>query len=96
MQDTNIDVNYVAHLARLELTEDQCERFSGQLNKVIDFIKQLEELDTDSIDPMAHASPIYDVMRDDVSRPGFGSEIALLNSPMTSNNQFKVTRVVES
>ena len=96
MQHNNIDVNYVADLARLELTEDQCECFSGQLNKVIDFIKQLEELDTDSIDPMAHASPIYDVMRDDVSRPGFGSEIALLNSPMTSNNQFKVTRVVES
>ncbi|HIG82704.1 MAG TPA: Asp-tRNA(Asn)/Glu-tRNA(Gln) amidotransferase subunit GatC [Verrucomicrobia bacterium] len=96
MQDKSIDVNYVADLARLELTEDECERFSEQLNKVIDFIKQLEKLETDSIEPMAHASPVYDVMRDDVSRPGFGTDTALLNAPMTSNNQFKVTRVVES
>jgi len=96
MQDKSIDVNYVADLARLELTEDECERFSEQLNKVIDFIKQLERLETDSIEPMAHASPVYDVMRDDVNRPGFGTDTALLNAPMTSYNQFKVTRVVES
>ena len=96
MQDKSIDVNYVADLARLELTQDECDRFSEQLNKVIDFVKQLESLETDSIEPMAHASPVYDVMRDDVNRPGFGTDTALLNAPMTSNNQFKVTRVVES
>jgi|TARA_B110000438_G_scaffold278717_1_gene302526 aspartyl-tRNA(Asn)/glutamyl-tRNA(Gln) amidotransferase subunit C len=96
MQDKSIDVNYVADLARLELTQDESERFSEQLNKVIDFVKQLESLETDSIEPMAHASPVYDVMRDDVNRPGFGTDTALLNAPMTSNNQFKVTRVVES
>jgi aspartyl-tRNA(Asn)/glutamyl-tRNA(Gln) amidotransferase subunit C len=96
MQHKSIDVNYVADLARLELTEEECARFSEQLNKVIDFINQLERLETDSIEPMAHASPVYDVMRDDVNRPGFGTDTALLNAPMTSNNQFKVTRVVES
>jgi|TARA_B110000196_G_C21137538_1_gene661949 aspartyl-tRNA(Asn)/glutamyl-tRNA(Gln) amidotransferase subunit C len=96
MQDKSIDVNYVADLARLELTQDESERFSEQLNKVIDFVKQLESLETDSIEPMAHASPVYDVMRDDVNRPGFGTDTALLNAPMTSNNQFKVTRVVQS
>ncbi|MEE2808935.1 MAG: Asp-tRNA(Asn)/Glu-tRNA(Gln) amidotransferase subunit GatC [Verrucomicrobiota bacterium] len=96
MQDKNIDVNYVADLARLELTPDECERFSEQLSKVIDFVKQLEALDTDSIEPMAHAAPVYDVMRNDANRPGFGSNTALLNAPMSSNNQFKVTRVIES
>ena len=96
MQDKSIDVNYVADLARLELTPDECERFSEQLNKVIDFVKQLEKLETDSIEPMAHASPVFDIMRDDVYRPGFGSENALLNAPMANKNQFKVTRVVES
>ena len=96
MQDKSIDVDYVADLARLELTKDECDRFSEQLNEVINFVKQLEKLETDSIEPMAHASPVYDVMRDDVSRPGFGTDTALLNAPMTSNNQFKVTRVVES
>ncbi|MEC7357711.1 MAG: Asp-tRNA(Asn)/Glu-tRNA(Gln) amidotransferase subunit GatC [Verrucomicrobiota bacterium] len=96
MQDKSIDVNYVADLARLELTKDECARFSEQLNEVINFVKQLEELETDSIEPMAHTSPVYDVMRDDVQRPGFGTDTALLNAPMTSNNQFKVTRVVES
>ena len=65
MQDKNIDVNYVADLARLELTEDESERFSKQLSKIIDFVKQLESLDTDSIEPMAHATPVYDVMRSD-------------------------------
>ncbi len=96
MQDKSIDVDYVADLARLELTKDECDRFSEQLNEVINFVKQLEKLETDSIEPMAHASPVYDVMRDDVQRPGFGTDTALLNAPMTSNNQFKVTRVVES
>ncbi len=96
MQDKSIDVNYVADLARLELTKDECDRFSEQLNEVINFVKQLEKLETDSIEPMAHTSPVYDVMRDDVQRPGFGTDTALRNAPMTSNNQFKVTRVVES
>ena len=96
MQDKSIDVNNVADLARLELTPDECERFSEQLNKVIDFVKQLEKLETDSIEPMAHASPVFDIMRDDVNRPGFGSENAILNAPMANKNQFKVTRVVES
>ena len=96
MQDKSIDVNYVADLARLELTKDECDRFSEQLNEVINFVKQLEKLETDSIEPMAHTAPVYDVMRDDVQRPGFGTDTALLNAPMTSNNQFKVTRVVES
>lgn len=96
MQDKNIDVNYVADLARLELTEDESERFSKQLSKIIDFVKQLESLDTESIEPMAHAAPVYDVMRSDDSRPGFGTNAALLNAPLSSNNQFKVTRVIES
>jgi aspartyl-tRNA(Asn)/glutamyl-tRNA(Gln) amidotransferase subunit C len=96
MQDKNIDVNYVADLARLELTADESERFSKQLSEVINFVRQLDALDTDSIEPMAHAAPVYDVMRNDDPRPGFGSTVALLNAPLSSNNQFKVTRVIES
>ena len=49
MQDKSIDVNYVADLARLELTKDECDRFSEQLNEVINFVKQLEKLETGSL-----------------------------------------------
>ena len=96
MAEQEIDVNYVADLARLELTADEAQRFSGQLGNILDYVRKLEGLDVDSIEPMAHAAPVFDVLREDESRPGAGTEVALRNAPDRSSDQFRVTRVVES
>ena len=95
MAEQSIDVNYVAHLARLELTEDETARFSKQLGDILGYVQQLESLDVEGIEPMAHAAPVYDVMREDDARPGEGTETALSNAPDRSSDHFRVTRVIE-
>lgn len=95
MPEQKIDVNYVANLARLELTADEVERFSAQLSDILGYVEKLEGLDVEGIEPMAHAAPVFDIMRDDVARPGIGMEAALSNAPERAGEQFKVTRVVE-
>ena len=96
MSEQEIDVNYVADLARLELTEEEVSSFSAQLGDILDYVRKLESLDLEGIEPMAHAAPVFDVMREDVSRPGAGTDSALANAPDKCNDQFRVTRVVES
>jgi len=96
MDEEKINVNYVADLARLELTENEIQRFTKQLDDIIGYVRQLEQLNVDEIEPMAHAVPVYDVMRDDESQPGAGTKTALQNAPEASSDQFRVTRVVES
>lgn len=96
MDEEKINVNYVAELARLELTEDEVQRFTGQLDDIIGYVRQLEELDVSGIEAMAHAAPVYDVMREDASRTGDGTEAAISNAPDSTSDQFRVPRVVES
>lgn len=96
MDEEKINVNYVADLARLELTGDEVQRFTRQLDDILGYVRQLEQLNVENIDPMAHAVPVYDVMREDQSRPGEGTTSALANAPDSSSDQFRVPRVVES
>ena len=95
MSDSSIDVKYVANLARLDLNEEEIQDFTNQLNDIISFVKQLERVDTTNIEPTSHASVVVDVIREDKLRKGMGSDVALKNAPDKSNQQFKVTRVVE-
>ncbi len=89
------DVGYVAKLCRLELTEEETERYQGQLDKILDYIQILETLDLEGIEPTAHASPVYDVMREDEPRECLSREDALKNAPQEALDQFAVTKVVE-
>lgn len=95
MASPEIDVSYVAHLARLQLTPEETERFASQLGDILGYVTKLEALDVDDVEPMAHAAPVFDVMREDVARPGEGPDTALANAPEKSSGQFKVPRVVE-
>ena len=95
MSDSSIDVKYVANLARLDLNEEEIQDFTNQLNDIISFVKQLERVDTTNIEPTSHASAVVDVIREDKLRKGMGSDVVLKNAPDQSNQQFKVTRVVE-
>lgn len=96
MAAPEIDVSYVANLAHLELSEEEASRFTSQLSDILGYVAKLESLNVDGIEPMAHASPVYDVMREDAARPGEGTEAALSNAPAKAGDQFKVTRVIES
>ena len=95
MSDNSIDVKYVANLARLDLNEEEIQDFTNQLNDIISFVRQLESVDTTNIEPTSHASSLVAVIREDKLSKGMGSDTALKNAPDQSNQQFKVTRVVE-
>ena len=75
-------VLHVAKLARLELTEDEMERFSGELSKVLDYIEKISELgDLEDIEPTSHVVAVENVLRADEPRPSLPVEVALENAP---------------
>ena len=75
------DVEHVAQLARLGLSDDEVTQLEGQLNHILEQFAVLAELDTDAIEPTARVIELENVMRDDVVRPGFSVEEALANAP---------------
>ena len=95
MSAPDLDVNYIADLARLKLTEEETRRFQAQLGQVLEYVEQLKKLDVDGVEPMAHATPVFIVFREDRDRSGFGPEKALKNAPQDGNDLFIVTKVVE-
>lgn len=91
-----IDVRYVAHLARLHLTDEEVSRFTDQLGQVLEYVRQLDALDVEGVEPTAHAVPVYNVMRPDEERPGLDRETALANAPKVRDHQFVVPRIIDS
>ncbi|HEX4665612.1 MAG TPA: Asp-tRNA(Asn)/Glu-tRNA(Gln) amidotransferase subunit GatC [Chthoniobacterales bacterium] len=92
---SNIDVAYVAQLARLELTAEETALFQAQLGKVLEHASRLRELGLEGVEPAAHTFPVYDVFRADEPRPGLTQEEALRNAPRTADGLFIVPKVVE-
>ena len=89
------DVEHVANLARLELSDSDKEQFAGQLNAILKYAEKLNELDTSEIEPTSHVLPIVNVMRDDEIKPSLPIEKAMLNAPEEEDDQFKVPAVLE-
>lgn len=87
------DVEHVAKLARLALTEDEKIKFADQLTKIIDNFNALKEVDTTGVEPMAHALPLYNVLREDeiVAPPGHAE--LLRNAPAQEKGFFKVPKI---
>jgi len=92
---TDLNIDHVAHLARLALTPDEKAKFSEQLGDVLKYIEQLKEVDVSGVEPTAHAYPVYNVWADDVAQPGLPVEAALKNAPAQRNNMIVVPKVVE-
>jgi aspartyl-tRNA(Asn)/glutamyl-tRNA(Gln) amidotransferase subunit C len=90
-----IDVAYVAHLARLYLDESEIETFQGQMEQIVDYVKQIEGLDVADVEPTSHAVAVTNVFRDDRSRPGIDRDRVLANAPQEANDQFVVPKIVE-
>lgn len=89
------DVEHVAELARLELTPEEKERFSAQLNEILTYVDKLNELDTTQVEPTSHVIPMANVWRDDEVRPSLDRELALQNAPDAAHFFFKVPRIIE-
>jgi aspartyl-tRNA(Asn)/glutamyl-tRNA(Gln) amidotransferase subunit C len=95
MKITRAEVEYVALLARLELTEKEAETFTGQMDAILAYVDKLNELNTDGIIPTAHAVPMENAFREDEVRPSIGIDNALLNAPQRVQSFFRVPKVIE-
>jgi aspartyl-tRNA(Asn)/glutamyl-tRNA(Gln) amidotransferase subunit C len=95
MSSKNLDVEYVAKLARIKLTPDEIKTFESQLGLVLEHVAKLNEIDVSQVEPMAHSSPTYNVFRDDETRESLELEAALSNAPHQAQGLFIVTKVVE-
>ena len=90
---SDLDVAYVARLARINLTEDEAKMFQRQLENVLEYVEKLRQVDVTGVDAAAHGLPV--VFRDDVPRDWFTAEQALSNAPRQANSLFIVPKVVE-
>ncbi len=90
-----IDIEYVARLARIELTEAEKEMYSKQLGQILGYFKKLSEIDVSNVEPSAHAHAIYNVWRDDVEGEAMSVQDALMNAPAKRDNQIVVPKVVD-
>jgi len=92
---TKETVTKVAHLARLKLSEAELDLFTTQLGQVLDYVELLGELDTSTVEPMAHVAEIANVFRDDEIRPSLARAAALSNAPKTDGKYFVVPQILE-
>ena len=88
-------VEHIARLARLELTDEQKEHYRGQLSTILGHIAKLQELDTRGIPPTVSGSLSEMPLRTDEARPGLATDALLANAPETDEGQFKVPPVFE-
>lgn len=94
MATEHIDVRYVATLARLELSDEECAVFQPQLDAILDYAEKLRALDVEGIEPMAHPVPVHDVMREDTPHESLPVEAVLRNAPEQAQQQIKVPKVI--
>jgi aspartyl-tRNA(Asn)/glutamyl-tRNA(Gln) amidotransferase subunit C len=91
----NFDVEYVAELARIQLTPAEIKTFESQLGHVLEHVAKLNGIDVSQVEPMAHSFAIYNVFREDDLRPSLEREAALSNAPHQAQGLFIVTKVLE-
>ncbi|AEV17695.1 Asp-tRNA(Asn)/Glu-tRNA(Gln) amidotransferase subunit GatC [Geobacillus sp. FSL K6-0789] len=96
MSRISIDqVKHVADLARLAITDEEAEMFTKQLDAIITFAEQLNELDTENVPPTSHVLDMRNVMREDIPEPGLPREEVLKNAPDQQDGQFRVPAILE-
>lgn len=95
MKITKEQVEHVANLARLNLTDAEKDRLTNEMEEIIRFADKLNKLDTEGIEPTAHVIPIKNVYREDVVRPSYDRDKILANAPSSDEGCFKVPKIVE-
>ena len=89
------EVEHVAHLARLALSPEEQQRFTEQLNAILAYMDQLNEVPTDDVEPTSHVLDLVNVFRDDTARQLISVDDALQNAPESTHQYFVVPRIVE-
>lgn len=95
MAAAEIDINYVAHLARIALSPDEAAKLGAQLGNILGYIEKLNQVDVSGVEPTAHPFPLVNVTRPDQARPSLSNEDALRNAPAAANGLFIVPKIVE-
>jgi aspartyl-tRNA(Asn)/glutamyl-tRNA(Gln) amidotransferase subunit C len=88
------DVAKVALLARLRLSEDELDRLTEQLGQIVGYVEQLQQVDTDDVEPMAHGVELSNVFRDDALRPSLPRDASLANAPKRDEECYRVPAVL--
>lgn len=89
------EVEYVAHLARLEFQTEEVEKFTAQLNDILLYMDKLNEVDTTGVTPMSHAITVTNAFRGDAAKESLSRDLSLANAPEVRGDCFLVPRVVE-
>ena len=89
------DVEHVARLARLELEAEDKERMRRELDGILSYIDKLRTLDTEGVEPTAHAVPVTNIMRDDLVRPSFPRSDMMANAPDRCGDFYRVPKIIE-
>ena len=95
MKITTKEVEYVAKLARLKLTEQEKDLFTQQLDSILDYMGKLNELDTEKVPPTSHVLPLKNVMREDEVKDSHLQEELLSNAPERDDNFFSVPKIID-
>ena len=91
-----IDVSHIAKLANLPITDGEKKKFEKQLSETLDYVKQLEEIDTKGVDPTSQVTGLENVTREDVAKPSLSQEEALQNTGSKHNGFFKVKAILDN
>ena len=95
MPISRADVRHVALLARLELTDEELDRFQAQLGVILEEVEKIKQLPTEGVPPTSHAVPMANVWREDVPGPCLTQAEALSTAPEAEQDRFKVPRIIE-
>lgn len=89
------DVTYIAHLARLGLTEEEISHFQGQLESILEYVDKLKTLDVSRVEPMTHVLELKNIYRKDILRPSLDPQAVLKIAPAVQGQFYKVPKVIE-
>jgi aspartyl-tRNA(Asn)/glutamyl-tRNA(Gln) amidotransferase subunit C len=92
---TPADVRWVAHLARLELSDAELESMARHLSTILNYVDQLKQINTDNVEPLAHPLPIHNAFREDEPAPSLPVDAALANAPKREGDFYSVPAVLD-
>lgn len=88
-------VQHIARLARLGVSDDDADRLRDQLSVILDYFERLRQVDTEGIPPTAHTLSLHNVLRDDISQPSYPPDAVLANAPVRESDHFRVKAILE-
>jgi aspartyl-tRNA(Asn)/glutamyl-tRNA(Gln) amidotransferase subunit C len=90
-----VDIEKVARLARLQLSEEEKETFGRQLEQILGYMEQLNRLDTSGVEPTSHAIPVFNAFREDETKPSYPKKDVMEIAPSEEEGFFRVPRIIE-